>query len=512
MIISRSILNQDCKPYNHTFSPSAQESDIKNYGFEVARRSPAKKCHDTKEWLQKGARCPIIHIGEDGLIVEQKHHLTPEKFDQLSTPKGIVELNKEGIEIAIERRVALFFHQAILCHNMSSFTFHLSGADDQIGTSPSILFTCEDGRELKHKREAAHSSTLPTLVAKAKDGSTPAGFVYLKGGSSHAQHNATIGMHECVNGADELVDGKDKGLRDTAVKILNKVASDGLDPIKATKRFLNCFKNEVNQVKNRLDEQDKRRFVLIKYDEKIACIIEAYQEDDKFFDYLLGVTINEEDSEKEAKIRSVIFKKRFDIIRAQEALESKVERKIDLVKRQLPKRNQSYLEDALLKEFKNSSYRKVFEKMWGKTTVVFDDDYAQKDTKAYKIWMKKIENLQVNFSDSLDTLARSIRNDFRILQCSEFSYRAKVMRDLRVSVNNWTQKDFAKEYENKTGIAVSQSWVSRLEQLSRLNYKDAYQTPICQRRSYINLSQAQNCALTLGVDIGLFLPFIITSA
>jgi hypothetical protein len=511
MTISRSILNQDCKPYNHVFSPLLQAADIKDYGFELAKRSPAKKCHETKEWLQKGARCPVIHIGEDNLILEEKDRLTPEKFEQISTPKGIVELNKEGIEMAIERRVALFFHQAILCHNMTSFTFHLSGASDQIGTSPSILFTCQDGRESKHKREAAHSSTLPTLIAKAKDGSTPNGFVYLKGGSSHAQHNATIGMHECVNGADELVDGKDKGLRDTAIKILNKVASDGLDPIKATKRFLNCFKNEVNQVKNRLDDDDKRRFVLIKYEEKIACVIEAMQEDDKFFDYLLGVAIDDEDSEKEAKIRSVIYKKRFDIIRAQEALESKIERKIDLAKRRLPKRNQSYLEDALLKEFKNSPYRKVFEKMWGKTAAVFDDHYAQKDTKAYKVWMKKIENLQINFKDTLDVLGRSIRSDFRTLQCSEFSYRAKVMRDLRVGVNNWTQKDFAQEYRNKTGINVSQSWVSRLEQLSRIDYKAAYQTPICQRRSYINLHQAQSCAKTLDVDIGLFLPFIITS-
>jgi hypothetical protein len=511
MTINISYLNRECKAYPEFASPSSQAIDIKLYSFPVTSRGAAKKTDSNDHWRQRAASCPVLNDGEDKEVLQNKNNLSLEKFNQITTLAGMIALNADGIEVAIERRVALFFQQAILCYNMTSFTFHLCGADDQIGTSPSITIKCQDGRKIRIKREAAHSSTLPALIAKAKDGSTPNGFIYLKGGSSHAQHNATIGMHECVNGADELIDGRENGLRYVAIKILNRVASDGLDPIAATKEFLNSFKNRINVIKVRLNNLDKRRFVLIKYDEKVNSIITAVNENKKFFDYLLGVNINHDD-EKETGIRSVIYKKRFDMIRLQENLESKIGKLIDDAKQLIiNKRDRSHLESILLKDFKNSPYRHVFEKMTGKTAAVFDDDYPLKDKVGYKRWAKRIENLQVEYRDLINNLTRSIRINFRSFSCSEFGYRASVMKDLRCRVNNWTQKEFAKKYEQVTQIKVSQSWVSRLEQLSRLNYKENYITPLSQRRVYIGLSEIQNCASTLNVEPGLFLPFVITS-
>jgi len=68
-------------------------------------------------------------------------------------------------------------------------------------------------------------------------------------------------------------------------------------------------------------------------------------------------------------------------------------------------------------------------------------------------------------------------------------------------------------YCSPTGYKVSQSWVSRMEQLSRVNVKgpNDYNTPINQRRRYATVEDARRCSDTFGVDAGIFLPCLFTS-
>lgn len=507
--MSALFFNPGCQPYREIFSPRRNAQVIQNSAFERSKRQPPLKCHDTSPWLQKGSRCPVVHQGE---VIGSRNKLSQERLDYYSTPQGIVELNGEGISLAVERRVALFFQQAILCFGMSSFIFSAGGADGQIGTSPPIRFSSLDGKHITHKREAAHSSTLPTLIAHAKDGSTPNGFIYLKGGSSYAQHNATIGMHECVNGADELIDGKgqENRLRKIAVSILNCTA-EGLDPVQATQKFIQSFKDQVDSESKKLQEGDQRKFILQEYRQRIGEVqIEA--EEQEFYDRLIGVIVSAEGPERKT-LREVIYKKRYDIIRLQEITESTIGKLIEEMKKKMGSRDRSLLEYLLLKGFSETEERQILEKLFGKTAAFFEKGIVDPKI-ALKRFNTRISNLQTKYAKELSSLKRDLRAKFHELSCAEFTYRSGLFKDLRTKVKYWTQQDFRENYRKTTGHKVSQAWVSRMEQLSRIPVRgpDSYKTPINQRRRYVTVKDAMRCAQTFGIDAGAFLPCLFTSS
>jgi hypothetical protein len=498
--------------YDRHFDVRVLSEGIAENAFPVAKRAPATKIGGSP-WLQQGSLSPVVIEGESGPLWERRTSLTAEELAALQTPQGIVDLNREGIEMALDRRVGLFFQQSILCHNMP-LTFSAKGADDQIGTSAKVRLSQPEGKgKVYQKREAAHSSTIPTLLATTKDGQKRT-FVYLKGGSSHAQHNATIGMHVHVNGADELLDGKgDKGLRSTAVKILNQVAG-GLDPVAATKKFLKEFEKSAKAAAKDLDAQDARKAVLKAYVEGIRDIAHQVEIDPTIFDRLIGVQIDPDDP-KEKVLREIVYQRRYDIIRFEEEVESSIGKLIADAKQKMGIRDRSFLEYMLLKEFADTPQRKVLEKLFAKTAEIFEDTYADglstKEKRSLKSFHTRVEKLREKYAKLLSSLSRDLRSDFKTLSSSEFAYRAQVFKDLRTRVRDWTQKEFCEHYHETTGKKVSQAWVSRMEQPTRVDTKDSYQTPLSQRMRRVSLEDVQDCAVTFGVDVGLLLPCLITS-
>lgn len=499
--------------YDQIFDPRALGDNIKEYAFPVVKRSPAKTL-DGSPWLQKGSLSPVVEYGERADVLTRRAKLSPDELSHYMSAEGIADLNQEGIELALDRRVALFFQQSILCHNVP-VVLSARGADDQFGSASAIRLVSETGVTAVHKREAAHSSTNPTLLATVKDQEgREHTFVYLKGGSSHAQHNATIGMHVDVNGADELLDGKgDEGLRATSIKILNQVAG-GLDPIAATKRFLGAFEEHAIGASLRLQAQDPRKAVLERYIQGIRLINQHMEVDRTVFDRLIGVNIGLDD-EREAMLREVIYKRRYSMILLGEVVESRIGKRIQDAKDKMGVRERSFLEYMLLKEFSETAPRQVLEKLFAKTAAIFEREYqnslSAKQKSDFKRFQTRVVKLQEKHAGLLADLKRDLRADFRELSSSEFAFRSQVFKDLRTRVRDWTQRQFCQKYHESTGKRVSQAWVSRMEQPTRINTKNVYRTPLNQRMRAVTLEDARDCAQTFGIDIGLFLPCLITS-
>jgi len=506
--VAPSVLDQNCKNYSQQFSHHENGTAMKQYAFPVVQGRTVEKCHGASEWLQKGNRCSFVHEGELSGVMAAKAQLTAPQVAYYSTSEGTVALSVDGISLALDKRVALFFQQAVLCYKMSDFVFSTGGADAQIGTSPAIKLGSAPSVTLK--REAAHSSTIPTLIAHARDGSTPNGLVYLKGGGSYHDHNATVGMPECVNGADELIDGngKDGKLRDTAIKILNLVAQ-GLDPVQATKDFCKAFEKQVHDTAQPLPAQESRRLVLGLYEQQITEIKQGMAHNPLFFDQLLGVIVHSSHPQEE-KLRKAVYQKRYDMIRFQQVVESRIAKRIEAMKAQMSTNDKSFLEYMLLKAFSETQESKIIEKLLGKTAAYFEKENPSTPLKTFKT---RVENLLAKYHTPLNNLMRYLRADFRELSCAEFTYRAGIFRNLRVEVNNWFQKDFQRECLEKTGTKVSRSWVGRMEELARIPTKsaDQYKTPINQRRKYVTLANAELAATTFDVPVGIFLPCLFTS-
>ena len=108
----------------------------------------------------------------------------------------MLEENLDFIEQHVDRRIQLFFMQLISVYRMP-YHFEWVEAQDEYGKGGNYKL----GQGKVFKTEAAHPSTLPSLVAyprdkweayKRKERGKPKGFVYLKYGHSYMQHNATI--------------------------------------------------------------------------------------------------------------------------------------------------------------------------------------------------------------------------------------------------------------------------------------------------------------------------------
>lgn len=487
-----------CNPYSLTFSHESMARSMKAHAFPFEAKRTPEKC-DGSPWLQKGSRCSYVAQGEKGDLT----NLLDAEFDKYVTPAGKVDLNRDGIALAVEKRVALFFQQTVLCYGMSDFTFSAKTADGQVGIAPKLTLKTASKKSITLNREAAHSSTIPTLIATPKDNSsTP--FVFLKGGSSYYQHNATISMSECVNGADELLDGKglEDKLRDRTIALINKVAQRTLNPVEATKKFCESFLEKAKFTAQSLEATDPRKFVLEQYVKEIEEIKES-----DAFDHLLGVTINP-DHAQEKVLREVVYQKRYDVLQLQEVIESRIGKRISDFQKTMGTRSRPFLEHVLLEEFPQNKGLKVFEKLTGKTSAFLKN---KTPPIAQKSFQTRIKNLREIHKETLPALLQSIRDDFAELQRAEITYRAGLFKDLRTKVNSWTQAQFCSEHLKKTATRVSQSWVSRVEQLSRLSTKPTYASPLSQRRRVLKIQEAKKCAKTFGVDAGLFLPGLFTS-
>lgn len=511
--VSRRELDENCLNYKQQFSRTSNGRTIQENALPSPAKRKATKATESV-WMQTMSKTATVTYGEDLAVLNSRNRLSRAEEEALETPKGIVHLNREGIEMAIDRRIALFFQQAIVCYKMP-FYFKSVGADEQFGSSEAIKYS-----RVTHKRQAAHSSTFPHLIAYPKDKTAEEGFNFLKGGFYEAQQNQTIGMHVYVNNTDSALDGGDGDgkLRDRALEIINEVA-DGLSPVEATKRFMEVMIEETSRLMEQwedsasLAEQTKYR-VAKKY-KKLTQ--ESLQESNNsyFFDGLIGCKTTNTTNDK---IRSLIFKKRYHLFQFQETTECKIAKLIHDVKMQMPVRERNMVEHMLLLHFSEKSERIVIEKLLAKSCAPFDEDYQaipdkEENPKAYKTFLTRVKNLREKHKALMSRLERDLRPEFRQLVCAEATMRSKVFKQVRVDIKQWTAAKFCSELLRKTDRSVSKSWVNRVEQLSRMSTKNEadYKTPLSQRRRYLTIQEAKDSAKAFNVDEGLFLAAMITS-
>jgi hypothetical protein len=288
--------------------------------------------------------------------------------------------------------------------------------------------------------------------------------------------------------------------------------ASGLDPVKATRVFISTFKEILDSlIEERREKEDQKDvYEVIKYYKKRIEKIERALATDDLFDQLLGVIIDNEDP-RAKKIHRIVYKKRYDIIRLQEIIESRIAKRIEDVKEQMG-RSKSRLEFLLLKQFMGKEEKIILEKLFAKTAAIFEENYPQAQDSKFKSFVTSIDHKKDELAPLLRSLFDNLRIDFRELSCAEFTYRSTLFRQLRIDVCNWTQKEFIEQFKEINNSEISASWVSRMEQLGRLPYKQEYKTPTGQRRSYITLDVAQKCAKTFDIDPGLFLPSLFTSS
>jgi len=461
----------------------------------------------------------------------------------------------------LEQRIALFFQMTIVCHKMP-FYFESSGeAEEQLGAASGFQL---HGK--KHTYQAAHSSTLPTLYAypldeweayldKMNDSETagkPECFVYLKDSQMSKWQNATNALPTVVNQMDSFLDWQGKSgenpredrLRQTAIKIVNSVASDQFDPVEGTKEFIHSLHDRIQYCLTRKPDHP----VLTKYLE-IAVDYLNQMDDEGFFDDLLNIRMENETDRSEI-LRKVVYKKRFEIIRASQITDGRIKKVVHDAALAIGEPNAERLQMALILA-STGQERITFQKLFCKTGTFFDENYeiflksnlaqAEKECQKFKkvntsedyqkskkhlaIATKALADFQ-EFKPTMLDIKRFTRDNEKAvkkvlskihmelwqLRRSEEIFRAGMLQDLIKRVNGFTQREFVGIFKKlHPDEPMSQPMVSRLIQPVRAPRKQGYSSPECQRRKILNVEKGKMCADVLNIDPGVFFPCLFNS-
>jgi hypothetical protein len=422
--------------------------------------------------------------------------------------KLVIKDKKNLIKDHLDRRIELFFQEAILCYN-TPFYFEAAGAENQIGTGSKTFST-----------QAAHSSTFPCLYAYLKDENNQkienSKFVFLKHSHFYNAQNATVELPTEVNQTDTELDGKinEKKLRDASLKIINDIAAARIDPIKATKRFILVLEARLKKILQESQENTPRYIVVKIYLDHLLEIKENLNNNPHVFDQIMGVTLPTD----EGILREVVYRKKYNLIQQAEFIQSKIAKKIFESQKQMAGiRTKSFksvdyrLRYIILKSSKNETEKRFYERLFCTSLAQLTTSLKYKEDKL-RNFTNIVTRIQVKNKDIINQLLvdlQILRNDLEKL---EIEFRAGLFKGLRVEYRKWYQKDFVSSFTKKyPEESMSRAMVSRLEQPSREPTNQDYKSPLCQRRKEMTIEKAKKIADTFDIDPGLFMPSLITS-
>jgi len=458
-------------------------------------------------------------------VRDQCEVLTDEQFAFYKDIDRVLKKKADFIEQHVDRRIQLFFMQLISVYRMP-YHFEWVEAQDEFGKGGNYKLE-HGGGEITFQTEAAHSSTLPSLVAYPRDEwesfqrggrDKPKGFVYLKYGHSYMQHNATMELARCVNRADCLIDGthKNSKLRNRAIRIVNAVAEGKYDPRKGTKLFMRQLDRFIRSEHAKLKAEDPRGKVLAQYLDRVEDVRPEINSDEGYFDTLLGLNL---EHPRENVLRRVVYQRRFKLIQNCEAIEGKIARAILKAQNQMTKRRAKSLKNVdyrlryVLLEEADPRLKRILERLFCVSLDQLRAGFSLNSERLRRFEKKeRITAFRTQNAREIEKLKRTLRRYFRELNNEELNYRSHLFKGLRWDLNGWKQEEFSEKYLAKYDDAMSQSTVSRMEQRARkTDPNKVYATPLSQRRKDIGEEKALRIADIYDVDPGLFLPGILSS-
>ena len=376
---------------------------------------------------------------------------------------------------------------------------------DGKGESPSKVVLSTPSGKVSFTRNAAHSSTLPALIAydpvkwqAYKEGlaEKPQGMVFLKGTDAYRLQNATMNMPRWVNNADILIDGTSVSpkLRIDALAIIQKASIGLVTPEEGVHLFLEKLDEQIKRAaqKSPLDASLKI------YSDKIDTLIEVFQENaDLMFTMFLDLNRTNFSSFSNADLcRRKIYEIRYKAIQTEKVGQTKLIQKINKVSteilaqhRRKPPQFDAAFKAVLISEMKN--YQNQMEKLLSFSPADFRSRLANKRSMSSLNYYERAQNhLKENHTQKIKILAKDLIVGIRDLQRQEILSRASVTRELR-DIKDWTQTTLGKKIKAIfKHAACSQSTISRME----------------NQQKTVTPQIAEELSVVFGVDPGLFMP------
>ena len=538
-------------PFSSDLSPFNSDLSLIRYPFsEIV---PSKKKQRTDKWdpkplsekpahqealnclsIREPIRVKLCEMTGQAWHDSKVIQVSAKKFVELSSTLNEIESYQELIQHHVALRVALFFQQAIVCYN-TPFHFEIAETEGQIFTAPTLKIA--SGKNTKQTAfQAAHSSTIPSLKACLRNehevfqhdaSKPPRYFSFLKASHLENLDNSTVALPADVNRIDTLIDGKANkaGLRQPTIDLINQLAQKKIDPIEATRQFINHFSTQLTERPRASKSWNASKQKVIEiYQEQLAEIHSLAsvpidtQGHHPFFDSLINVNVGLEKAQDAAHIRQIVYQRKFEIIRESMLTESRVQESInEVLAPQLNPETKHLAKLAILYSVRtDNNLRKTLEKLF-----CISVEAIQRD----RVLCANLSLIYFNGKVAIDNSLRDIRLILRNFRKLENSFQAMLLREFRTTLRHLKQKQLAHliqteihnqidqelvkenpnfvEIQTLSKLPSSAATISRLEN-SRIHIIADFKTPEAQRRKVLTLQQAQIIAKVLNVQVGHF--------
>jgi predicted glycoside hydrolase/deacetylase ChbG (UPF0249 family) len=409
------------------------------------------------------------------------------------SPKELVAEYAPMIREHVERRIIFFFHQLVLCYK-TGLQFKASGALDQ-GASASAITV----KDQKIKRNAAHSSTLPCLIAIDAEKHE---FIFLRGSDFYRMQNATINMPRWVNEADIQIDGAKNDtshLRGKALEILNEAASiaSTLSPQEGLKKFLEALGQEIEASLERTNPESAIRFSAIhssldEYKKNLSAFQQDLAQKPEFLDRCLDLAATGTGK----NVRETVLRLRYSAIQKAQSKQAELVNKVKTVQEQAfailqkegaikkhPNLPQASFNKLLftLAENKGVDLKKRFMTLLASSPTHFDEVSlnALKGSKTVRKLARK--------------LFKELETNMKKLEQAEKNARGATLRAIR-NASGMTQTQFGAQFKRMfPEEPASQSTISRMERTEKT-------------KRVISSETATKLSRVFNIDPGLFMP------
>lgn len=422
-----------------------------------------------------------------------------------TNPVTVVEKYSDLCEEHLKRRVDNFILQLITAFN-TQLHYEIGPTQDQ-GESAKALYVEYKGKlYFVCKRNAAHSSTFPCLIAYDKNewkayvegtAPKPRGIYYLQKSDIYKSANSTMNLPDSINKADIDVDGvhHDSEFNEKALELVNNV-SDGMTTLKqAVIEFLDSLKTITEEEEETEQRLDVKKALAI-YLQKINTIqADFLQNPDGWIFSQMNLLVDQAKTTNE--LSAVMLQIRASAIKRNMRAQSNIMHKVDALGKSLlrevmggrkkaPPNFKSAFHSVILDNMRTIENRQKLSKLFALNFPTIGRQKTQiENTK--KLIEAANKKTQVN---RIQSLAIEIGNDMRSMLSDEMNHRGDSMRKLR-NGKRWSQTKLGDELRKRYPQEFSsQPTISRTERGER----------------YMSRTLAKELSETFEVPLELLLP------
>ena len=387
----------------------------------------------------------------------------------LPSVEEIIEKYRDLIFEHVSRRIDFFFQQLICCFQ-TKLHFEIGHVDSQGASAKKVVLKDEKLETLEFQRNAAHSSTLPCLIAydleewklyQEKKTELPKGWIFLKGTDSYRLWNSTINMPHWVNMADIQIDGnsRDQKLRYKTLQLINAVAQGEIDPEEGLELFIEF---SIDQVESSYKAATQLMYqkILSLYKYQLESTQASFNHNrSMWLEALLGIRVSDE------SLRKIIYQIRYLAVRDAQLGQAKLIQKIDLIKQEIlasytrkPPHFEPAFRSLLIAETHTQRDRQRLEKLYNFS---YFDFRARLNGTKLAIFENTKRKLAEKHRSQITALSAEILCDMQGLRNKEALQRSQTIKLLR-RAKKWTQKRLAQE------LSISRSTISQMENCHKL--------------------------------------------